>query len=123
MLCVFVEHADGLRCTRCSFVLSKKYAKVFRRCDASPNDGPSLLQKAANFGTAAAQHVAAGAPMASEAEVQRRHDICTACPHFDGKACGLCGCPVQRERKWLSKLSWADQKCPDEPPRWGPVEG
>jgi hypothetical protein len=73
---------------------------------------PTLLQKAANFAAAAAQHVAAGAPMASEAEVQRRHDICTACPHFDGKACGLCGCPVARERKWLSKLS-----C------WGPVEG
>jgi len=72
---------------------------------------------------AAAKHVAAGAPMASEAEVQRRHDICTACPHFDGKACGLCGCPVARERKWLSKLSWADQNCPDDPPRWGPVEG
>jgi hypothetical protein len=84
---------------------------------------PSLLQKAANFAAAAAQHVAAGAPMASQAEVQRRHDICTACPHFDGKACGLCGCPVARERKWLSKLSWADQKCPDDPPRWGAVEG
>jgi len=80
---------------------------------------PSLFQKAANFAAAAAQHVAAGAPMASEAEVQRRHAICTACPHFDGKACGLCGCPVARERKWLSKLSWADQRCPDDPPRWG----
>jgi hypothetical protein len=89
----------------------------------TPLQPPTLLQKAANFAAAAAQHVAAGAPMASEAEVQRRHDICTACPHFDGRACGLCGCPVARERKWLSKLSWADQKCPDDPPRWGPVEG
>jgi hypothetical protein len=85
--------------------------------------GPTLLRKAANFAAAAAQHVAAGAPMASEAEVERRHAICTACPHYDGKACGLCGCPVARERKWLSKLSWADQRCPDDPPRWGPVEG
>ncbi len=82
---------------------------------------PTLLQKAANFAAAAAQHVAAGAPVASEAEVERRHAICTACPHYDGKACKLCGCPVARERKWLSKLSWADQKCPDDPPRWGPV--
>lgn len=87
------------------------------------NHPPSLLHKAANFAAAAAQHIAAGAPMASEAEVQRRHDICTACPHFDGKACGKCGCPINRERTWLSKLSWADQSCPDDPPRWRPVSG
>jgi len=123
MICTFVSTTSGIRCEQCGYELAGSRTRVFRACDAAPKESPSLFQKAANFAAAAAQHVAAGAPMASEAEVARRHDICTACPHFDGKACGLCGCPVNRERNWLSKLSWTDQKCPDDPPRWGPVEG
>lgn len=80
---------------------------------------PSLFQKAANFASAAAQHVAAGAPMASDEEIARRHAICVGCEFFDGKACTKCGCPVRREKAYLSKLSWADQSCPVG--RWGPV--
>lgn len=87
----------------------------------APKPGVSLLTKAANFATAAAKHVAAGAPMASDEEVARRHDICRGCEHFDGKACRQCGCPVVRERKYLSKLSWADSSCPVG--KWGPVTG
>lgn len=73
---------------------------------------PSLAQKAVNFAVAATKHIAAGAPMASDEEVARRFAICQQCQHFDGKACGKCGCPVVRERNYLSKLSWADQSCP-----------
>ncbi len=109
--CIVAEHGDTV-------TVDETHSAYPREKDA-----PSLLQKAANFAAAAVHHVAAGAPMASEADVQRRHDICTACPHFDGKACGKCGCPISRERAWLSKLSWADQSCPDDPPRWGPVSG
>lgn len=80
----------------------------------------SLFEKAANFVTAAAKHVAAGAPMASDEEVASRFAICQGCEHFDGKACGKCGCQVNRERAYLSKLSWADQSCPVG--KWGPSE-
>jgi hypothetical protein len=83
--------------------------------------GPSLLQKAANFATASAKHIAAGAPQASEEEVARRFAICQTCEHYDGKACRKCGCPVVRERQFLSKLSWADSSCPVG--KWGPVTG
>lgn len=82
--------------------------------------GPSLMQKAANFATAAAQHIAAGAPMASEEEVARRFAICQGCEHYDGKACKKCGCPVKREKAFVSKLSWADQSCPVG--KWGPAK-
>ena len=81
--------------------------------------GVSLLQKAANFAASAARHVAAGAPQASDEEVARRFAICEGCEHFDGKACRQCGCPVVREKKFLSKLSWADSSCPVG--KWGPV--
>lgn len=73
---------------------------------------PTLLQKASNFAASAARHVAAGMPQASDEEVARRFAICEACEHFDGKACRKCGCPVVRERKFLSKLSWANESCP-----------
>lgn len=80
--------------------------------------GLTLLAKARNFAISAARHVAAGAPQATDEEVARRFTICEGCEHFDGKACRKCGCPVVREKKFLSKLSWANEKCPVG--KWGP---
>jgi hypothetical protein len=81
----------------------------------------TLLQKVKNFAASAARHIAAGAPQASEEEVARRFAICEGCEHYDGKACRKCGCPVVREKKFLSKLSWANESCPVG--KWGPVSG
>lgn len=80
---------------------------------------PSFVQKVRNFATAAAGHVAAGMPMASDEEIIRRHDICLACEHLVDNACTQCGCPVSRVRGYVSKLSWADQECPLG--KWGKV--
>ena len=81
---------------------------------------PSIAQKAANFATSAAKHVAAGMPQASQEQIDARFAICQTCPHYDGRACRLCGCPVVREQAFVSKLSWANEKCPAG--KWGPVE-
>ena len=85
----------------------------------APKTGVSMLQKAKNFATSAAKHVAAGMPQATDDEVARRFAICQGCEHFDGRACKKCGCPVVREKKFLSKLSWANESCPVG--KWGPV--
>jgi hypothetical protein len=85
-----------------------------------PGDGPSLLQKAKNFATSAAAHVAAGMPQASQEQIDARFAICQTCQHFDGRACTKCGCPVVREKAFVSKLAWANEKCPAG--KWGPVE-
>ena len=84
-----------------------------------PKPGLSLIQKARNLAVSAAKHVAAGMPQASEEEVARRFAICQGCEHFDGRACRKCGCPVVRERQFISKLSWAAESCPVG--KWGPV--
>lgn len=110
MNCVF---DDTLTCRTCGYVA--KSLPMFRRCRPP---APDLLTKARNFAASAAQHVAAGAPLASEEEVARRFAICQQCEHFDGRACRQCGCPVVRERQYISKLSWADQACPVG--KWGP---
>ena len=81
--------------------------------------GLTIVQKARNFATSAARHIAAGAPQASDEEVARRFAICQECEHFDGKACKKCGCPIVREKKFLSKLSWAGESCPVG--KWGPT--
>ena len=79
---------------------------------AYPRPRPGIAQRVVNFAAAVSQHVAAGAPMASAEDVAARFAICQTCQFFDGKACTQCGCPVVRERQFLSKLSWADQACP-----------
>lgn len=86
-----------------------------------PPAGPSMISKAANFAVAAAQHIASGAPMASYEEIALRADICHSCEFFDGKSCSKCGCPVVREKNYISKLSWADQSCPVG--KWGKTSG
>lgn len=75
-------------------------------------NGPSLLQKAKNFVKSTSRHIANGMQQASEEEISRRFTICQGCEFFDGKACKKCGCPIVREQKLISKLSWANEKCP-----------
>jgi hypothetical protein len=86
---------------------------------AKPKPGVSLMTKARNFAASAAKHLAAGMPQATEEQVAARFAICQTCEHFDGTACRQCGCPVVREKKFLSKLSWANESCPVG--KWGPV--
>jgi hypothetical protein len=87
--------------------------------DLSRADAPSFLTKVKNFAVASSKHIAAGAPMATDAEIIRRHDICLACEFFKDNACQKCGCPVVRAKKFLSKLSWAGESCPVG--KWGPA--
>ena len=82
---------------------------------------PSLARQAANFATSAAKHIAAGAPRCTQEQVDARFAVCQGCEHYDGRACRLCGCPVVREQAFVSKLSWANEKCPAG--KWGPVTG
>jgi hypothetical protein len=85
----------------------------------TPKPGLTLTEKARNFATSAAKHIAAGMPRATAEQSAERFAICQGCEHFDGHACRKCGCPVVRERKFLSKLSWAGESCPVG--KWGPV--
>jgi hypothetical protein len=80
---------------------------------------PTLLEKVRHFASSATKHIAAGMPQATDGQVAARFAICQGCEHFDGTACRKCGCPVVRERKFLSKLSWANESCPAG--KWGPV--
>jgi hypothetical protein len=85
--------------------------------DLIRNDAPSFVQKVKNFAIASAKHIAEGAPMASDEEIIRRHDICMSCEFLKDGSCTKCGCPIVRAKKYISKLSWADSECPIG--KWG----
>lgn len=106
---------DKYRCVcQCGFIYKANRPNAAHGCrDLISGARPlSLMQKVANFAKAAVKHVASGMPMASEEEINRRFAICQTCPFLKNGACTKCGCPVNREKKFISKLAWADQKCP-----------
>jgi hypothetical protein len=93
---------------------------------------PDLLQRTRNFGVALTQHLAAGAPKASDDQVKERWAICQKCPGNYFKTTGegtgqcthhACGCGVftvgAESGLWPNKLRWADQRCPAG--YWGAV--
>jgi len=100
------------------------YPRVARSRPAPPTQParelPPLAERIANFATSAARHVAAGMPRCTDEQVAARYAICQGCEFLRGGACSKCGCPVQREAKFISKLSWAGESCPVG--KWGPVE-
>lgn len=115
--------AETMRCVACGIPVAT--VPTYRRCiggeppveQMPAREAPGFLEKVRNFATAAAGHVAAGMPMASDEEIIRRHDICLGCEHLVDDACTQCGCPVARVRGYVSKLSWADSECPVG--KWG----
>jgi hypothetical protein len=88
-----------------------------RARDQAVPEPPSFLEKIKNFTQATVKHVAAGMPMATDGEVARRYAICMGCEFMKDGACTKCGCPLVREKKYISKLSWADSECPVG--KWG----
>lgn len=95
----------------------ERNARVCVRADASSNEhSPRLLEKITNFTRAAIQHVAAGAPRVDSGVKAGRLVICQGCEQFEDGKCRLCGCNLE------VKAGWADQSCPLDPPKWGPIE-
>ncbi len=128
MRCEWIDpDARPLVCKNCGLPCDICKTNTARRtCEAGkagePRKGPSLARRAKNFTVAATKHVARGRPQADQAAIDARLAICVACPLYDPKRSICthedCGCAVSAKRKFLNKLAWADQVCPDKPPRW-----
>jgi len=59
-------------------------------------------------------HIHCGMPKSSQALINQRFTICDSCDHFDQikSICLDCGCNINKQRIFMNKLAWADQKCP-----------
>ena len=86
-------------------------------CQEEPKrEPPGLLKKLASFARANVEEVRAiahGVEPLTKEEIDRRLDICKACPNYtESGECRLCGCPMAR------KAPYRSQRCSDNPPRW-----
>lgn len=90
---------------------------ILSRDDADKRQPPGTLRKALNFAKALAAHAKDGQRLVSDQRWELRMAECLTCPNRHHDVCGLCGCPVEK------KASWAEQSCPDDPPRWAADEG
>lgn len=121
----------------CDFITSDNMHFICKNCEIEinmdkPQVSPPVLlcrnskeyklnfaQKIQNFAKAAVNHVANGLPMCTEEQIISRHNICLGCEYFQNDTCSKCGCPLIRNKQFVSKLAWADQECPIG--KWGKI--
>lgn len=133
LYCSFEPIPDTLdcRCTRCGTVFHD--AQPDELVVLCPKEGlgqPPAVYRLLNFGKALGRHWIdmaakrlAGEPQAAYRTTQEMEAIlakCAKCPLFNGKVCTHvdCGCPITAQKKWFSKLAWASEHCPKDPPEW-----
>lgn len=124
IFCQFLLIEDGyLECINCGIKI--------RSIDGSPplfpcskalhrskeKNDPSFITKVKNFASSVIDHVSAGMPTCTDEQIIKRHDICLKCEYFKDDTCQQCGCPLIRNKQFVSKLAWADQECPVG--KWG----
>lgn len=79
---------------------------------------PSFIDKIKNFVQATKEHIKSGAKLADDKTIEQRYSTCQTCEFFIKQSCSKCGCPIFANKKYISKLSWAEQGCPVN--KWGP---
>lgn len=77
-------------------------------------------QKTKKFIKAFTEHIKNGSPTCNQQQMDARFAICKECEFFTGSGCRKCGCGINRTRKLMNKLHWADQECPMG--KWGKIE-
>lgn len=119
MFCNFIEIDYGLyKCSRCGVaLLSKDNMPPVFICNvelsaSAVHDEPSFIQKIKNFANASIEHITSGMKLAEDSTILDRYKICQSCEFFEKDTCTKCGCPLFSYKKYISKLSWADQACP-----------
>lgn len=120
MFCNFIQiDGDKFECNNCGITITMvdgDEPPVFpcrKNLQKDPEENDvSFVQKVVNFGKAMSSHIAEGLPQCSDEQILKRYKICEGCDFFDNGTCSKCGCPLFRNKRYVSKLAWADQECP-----------
>jgi DNA-directed RNA polymerase subunit RPC12/RpoP len=79
----------------------------------SNNDNQiSIGDKIKNFVGSLYGHLSNGMETVPQEIINDRYKICKDCEFFKESTCTKCGCPLLRDRVFISKLAWASEKCP-----------
>lgn len=92
--CIF-KLVDGVcKCEICGYTIKGNCERIFRNCQNSEMEYPSVLEMTKNAVLAGAKFISKGARFEGEKEQERRMEICNSCPLFDKvqKRCTKCGC-------------------------------
>lgn len=118
IFCQFTQiDFDLYECKNCGTRVrlhSGQGAPIFpcKRTFIREKSGPSLGSKVLNFAKSAINHVANGAPLCTEDQIEKRYSVCNGCEFLQDNSCTKCGCPISRTKHFVSKIAWADQECP-----------
>lgn len=116
-LCSFVDAGlDTYICSKCGIRVSSDDGPPPLQCSlpsatAKEPDVP-FLTKVKNFVVSASDHIQNGRKLCTDDTIEQRYKICEQCEYFTNSSCGKCGCPIIRNRQFISKLSWASSECP-----------
>jgi hypothetical protein len=124
IFCQFlISDGEYLQCVNCGLkIKTSNNSPILFPCSRSLHrseneNSPSFIKKIKNFASSVVDHVSAGMPSCSDEQIIKRHDICLNCEFFKDDTCQQCGCPLFRNKQFVSKLAWADQECPVG--KWG----
>lgn len=118
MFCDFILISDSTyRCSKCETLISTNDGQVpIFPCKVTNlrSDLPNLADKIKNFLSSLFDHTNNSFKLAKDGEIERRFKICETCDSFKNGSCLECGCPIIRNRAYISKLSWDSEKCPKD---------
>lgn len=80
-----------------------------------PSDPPSMARRALNLIVATAKHVSDGMKQRSQEEIEALlTNHCQQCNQYRDGVClhKMCGCNVNKDRRFMNKLAWRSEHCP-----------
>lgn len=121
------------RCLHCGYVSGPHFPLEIpvRVCTASeairvPPPIKSKIYSIFQYAQAWARHRAKGRPVLQFPQILERFRICSTCTRYNDVegACAKCTCYVNLSQHGIlpNKLEWADEVCPDHPPKWQAIE-
>jgi hypothetical protein len=72
----------------------------------------SFADKIKNFTSSLYGHIKNNLELCPDKVIEERYQTCKACEFFENSTCSKCGCPLYRDRIYISKLAWANEQCP-----------
>lgn len=115
MFCDFIEIEPTIyKCTKCGVIVESMDLQTPNLpCSATiVATDPNWLDKVKNFSKSIIDHANNGFVLATDDDIRHRYEICSTCEFFKNSICSKCGCPLYRTKNYISKLSWASEKCP-----------
>ena len=115
MFCNFILKNNVYKCSKCGIEISTNDEDIpIFPCSAINinSDQPDFIKELRDLSTDILDKTINNEDIASDDEIERRFKICESCEFFKNSICSQCGCPVNRTRNYINKLSLVSEQCP-----------